>query len=202
MFEDDICADCQLGPRAMHPCLPSIGEGESCRLAIYLDHPNVVEDKRGRSWVGKNAEFVLWCLSRMGISLEYVHLDYVVKCYPPNKLPGKKPDRMACVSTCSQYRNETLPKLPNLKAIVMLGNLGCELVTGSKEIGLWQGSKWPPLGFIMKQIVKEVWIGYSPGYILEKPSEAGGLFRVLWRAAEDAGLRPVVTKVKPFDFDI
>ncbi len=97
---------------------------------------------------------------------------------------------------------ETLPLLPNLKAIVMLGNLGCELITGSKEIGRWAGSKWPPLGFVMKQIVSEVWVGYSPGYVLEKPSEAGGVFRVLWRACEDAGLKPVVTKITPFDFDV
>lgn len=201
MFETPGCTDCWLGHKAQNSCLPSIGSGPSCRLAIYLDHPNVVEDRQNKSWVGRNAEFVLWCLSRMGVELENVHLDYVVKCYPPNKLPGRKPERMSCVSMCSQYRNETLPELPNLKAIVMLGNLGCELITGSNQIGAWQGSKWPPLGFIMKQIVPEVWIGYSPGFVLEKPSEAGGLFRVLWRAAEEAGLNPQVTQVKPFNFD-
>jgi hypothetical protein len=83
----------------------------------------------------------------------------------------------------------------------MLGTLGCELVTGSKEIGLWEGEKWPPLGYFMKQIVPEVWIGYSAGYVQEKPSEAGGVFRVLWCAAEEAGLNPKVTQVKPFNFE-
>lgn len=190
-----------LHKRAKHRCLPSQG-GQDCRLAIFLDSPNFMDDKRGRSFVSDNAEFVKWSLRRMTVDLEDVYLDYIVKCYP-GKMPGKKDDRMACVRACSQYRFAALQKLPHIKAVVALGSLGCETFTMVKEVGKKAGADWEPISPVMRQHIDRIWIGMSPGVLKEQPSEAGSIFRVIWMAAEEAGLKPVVNQdVKPYPFEV
>lgn len=199
MFENTECEDCVLHKRARHRCLPSLGD-QDCKLAIYLDSPTYMDDKRGRSFVSDNGEFVKYCLKRMTVDLDDVYLDYVVKCYP-GKMPGKKDERMACVRACSQYRFKSLKRLPHLKAMVVLGSLGCEMITMDKTVGHKAGADWEPLSPLMRQHVQTVWVGYSPGMLVEQPSEAGSIYRVIFMAAEQAGLRPKADlSVKPYDF--
>lgn len=201
MFENVECEDCVLHKKAKHVCLPSIGTQDAV-LAIYLDYPSFLDDRRGRSFVSDNGEFVKYCLKRMSVKLEDVYLDYIVKC-APGKMPGKKEDRMACVRACSQYRFAALQKLPHIKAIVGLGSLSCETFTMVKEVGKRAGADWEPISPIMKQHVDHIWIGISPGVLKEQPAEAGSIFRVIWMAAEEAGLNPEVDEsVKPYDFDV
>jgi len=200
MNENPNCQDCELHSKAKHRCLPSVGD-VNCRLAIYLDSPNFLDDRTGRSFDSENADFVRYCLQRMSVSLADVYLDYVVKCYP-GKLPGKKEDRMACVRACSQYRFASLQKLTKLKSMVVLGSLGCEAITLEKQISKKAGAEWVPLSPVMRQHVKHVWVGFSPGLVKEKPSEAGGIYRVIFMAAKEAGLNPAVAKIKPYEFDI
>jgi len=201
MFENTECTDCVLHERAKHRCLPSLGTQDAV-LAIYLDSPSFLDDRRGRSFVSDNAEFVKFCLKRMSVSLDNVFLDYIVKCCP-GKMPGQKENRMACVRACSQYRFAALQKLPHIKAIVGLGSLACETFTLVKEVGKRAGSDWEPISPIMKQYVDHIWIGMSPGVLKEQPSEAGSIFRVIWMAAEEAGLKPEVNlEIKPYDFAV
>jgi len=201
-YEDTNCTDCDLHKKCKHRCLPSHGDLKICKLAIYLDTPNMVEDRKGRSFEGQSADFVRFCLARMSVPLELVYLDYIIKCYP-GKLPGVKSERMGYVAACSQYRFASLQDMPNLKALVALGSLGCETFTGDKTVGARAGAEWPPLGHTMKSLVPHVWIGYSPGMLQEKPSEAGAIYRVIWAAAEEAGLAPQFNpNLKPFQFDI
>lgn len=200
MFEDPSCEECELHKRAKSVCLPSQGP-KNCKLAIYLDNPTFLDDKRGKSFVSENAEFVKFCLKRMSIDPATVYMDYIVKCYP-KKLPGQKADRMACVNACSKYRFASLQALKNLKAMVVLGSLGCETITMSKEIGTKAGAEWEPLSSMMKKYIKHVWVGYSPGMLSEKPAEAGAIYRVIWKAAEEAGLNPTVANIKPYEFAI
>lgn len=200
MFENPECEDCVLHKRAKHRCLPSSGP-DTATLAIFLDSPNYLDDRRGRSFVSDNADFVRFCLRRMSVNPEEVYLDYIVKCYP-GKLPGKKADRMACVNACSQYRYAALEKLPRLKSLVVLGGLGCEAMTMEKEIGKKAGCDWKPASMMMQQHVDTVWVGYSPGLVKEKPAEAGSIYRVIWMAAQQAGLNCKVAKIKPYEFDV
>jgi uracil-DNA glycosylase family 4 len=201
MFEDPACTDCQLHKKCRSVCLPSTGDS-SCKLAIFLDYPSVVEDLRGRPWVGDNARFVDYCLRRMSVDPEHVFRDYIVKCYP-GKMPGPKADRMACVNACSQYRFAALDELASLQAMVVLGGLGCEAVTLHKAIGDKAGAEWEPASLLMRQYVDHVWVGYSPGLLKEKPAEAGAIYRVIWAGAEQAGLDPIVDEsVPPYDFDV
>lgn len=200
MFENNNCEDCCLASRAKTVCMPSQGD-VSCKLAIYLDSPAYIEDRRGKSFIGDNAEFVKWCLRRMNVDPAQVYFDYIVKCCP-GKLPGKKEDRMECVRACSQYRFASLEKLTKLKAMVALGGLGCETFTLDKTIGHKAGAEWVPPSKLMQQFIGHIWIGYSPGLIKEKPSEAGAIFRVIWKAAEEAGFDLKIMKIKPYEFDI
>lgn len=203
MNENPDCEDCELGSRAINRCLPSMGDTD-CKLAIYLDNPSYVEDKRGRSFVGDNALFVLYCLDRMSVPRSEVYLDYIVKCAPfKGKLPSKKPERMTCVAACSQYRYFALEQLTHLKALVVLGSLGCEAMLHIKTIGDRAGAEWKPVSILMQQHIEHVWVGYSPGLLKEKPAEAPAIFRVIWMAAEEAGLKPKVNlKLKPYEFTL
>lgn len=199
MFEDSECVDCVLHERARHRCLPSLGDA-TCKLAIFLDYPTIVEDRRGVPWVSDGAKFVDYCLRRMSIDPAKVYRDYIVKCYPV-KMPGPRADRMACVGACSQYRYASLEELASLQAVVVLGGLGCEAITLHKTIGDKVGAEWAPLSPIMKGLIKHVWVGYSPGLLKEKPAEAGSIFRVIWMAAAEAGLNPTVANIPLHDFD-
>lgn len=200
MFEDSECTDCELHHGCKHRCLPSLGD-QDCKLAIFLDYPSVVEDRTGKSWTGDNAQFVDYCLKRMGVPLQLVYRDYIVKCYP-KKMPGKKGDRMACVGACSQYRFASLNEMPHIRSIVVLGGLGCEAMTQCKTIGDRQGAEWEPVSHMMRAYVPHVWVGYSPGLLREKAAEAPSIFRMIWMGADEAGLQPVVQKIPPFEFKI
>lgn len=173
-------------------------------LAIYLDTPGMMEDRRHRGFVSDGAEFLFHCLKRMGIEPASVYLDYVVKCYPAKKMPGKQKERFEVTWECSEYRLATLQNMPNLKTVVAMGGLSCEVFTGSATIGERAGAEWQPREMWLRERIEHVWVSYSPGYVVGekgKTAEAGAIFRVLWRAAEAAGLNPKVTKVPNFDFD-
>ena len=159
MFENSDCTDCDLAHRCVHRCLPGLGD-ETCKLAIYLDSPSMVEDRTGRSWTGDNANFVNYCLDRMSVPREMVYRDYILKCYAA-KLPGPKVERMTMVARCSQYRFANLEEMPGLRAMVVLGGLGCEAMLGHKTIGDKQGAEWKPLSPLMQQLVPHVWVGFS-----------------------------------------
>lgn len=203
MNENPECEDCELSKHAHHRCLESEGNTD-CKLAIFLDNPGIIEDRRGLSFVSDGALFVKYCLDRMSVPRDEVYLDYIVKCYPnKGKLPGKKGDRMSCVAACSQYRYFALEQLTQLRALVVLGSLGCETMTQHKTIGDRAGAEWEPISLVMRRHVEHVWVGYSPGLLKEKPAEAGAIFRVIWKAAEEAGLEPQVNlKLKPYEFNL
>lgn len=201
MFEDSKCVDCQLHTNARHRCLESRGD-VSCKLAIFLDYPNMIEDRSGKTWSSDNAKFVDYSLRRMSVPLESVYRDYIVKCYP-KKMPGAKGDRMQCVNACSQYRYAALEELPALKAICVLGSLGCEAMTMDKIVGNKAGADWVPSSPTMRVLFSSVWVGFSPGLLKEKPAEAGSIYRVIWMAAVQAGLNPKLNEsVDLYDFDV
>jgi len=138
----------------------------------------------------------------MGVGLEHVYLDYILKCYPGAGLSKKKADRLALVAACSQYRFASLQELPNCKTVVGLGTLSGEVLTGYGKIGEIEGTHWPYIESQMLAIgIESVWVGYNPCYVMEKPGEAGGVYRVIWMAACEAGLNPIFhPEVKPFQF--
>lgn len=194
-MENINCQLCELyataSPKAV--CLKG-GGGLDAALCIFLDAPTIVEDRRGIALVSEAAVFLKWLLNRMSVQTKNVYVDYVLKCYPkPNKNVGKKPYRAEMLEACSVYRFATL-QLHKPKAIIAMGTTACEAFTGSTEIGEYEGARWVPNEPRVREIVDGIWVTYSPAYALESPAESVGIYRTLFAAAEEAGLRPKLNK--------
>lgn len=165
---------------------------DSARMVIYMDAPFYMDDIRRKPFVSDGAELLKNLLGRMSLSVENgdVYLDYVVKCYAGKKMPSKRHERLKCVEACSFYRFATLQNMPNVKAVVGMGRLCLEAFTGSSEIGDYEGECWTPAEVQMRQFIRHIWMTYSPAYLLEKPAEIPNIYRVIFTAAQEAGLEP------------
>jgi uracil-DNA glycosylase family 4 len=173
------------------------------KLAIYLDAPTIVEDRRGQTLVAEAAVFLRWLLRRMSVGPKQVYVDYVLKCYPKNhKDFGKKAHRAEMLEACSYYRIATLQQLKP-KALVAMGKTACEAFTGSAEIGEYEGARWVPNEPRVREILDGIWVAYSPAFALEDAAETVGIYRTLWAAAEEAGLKPKLDeKVERYDYGV
>lgn len=203
MFESPNCRDCKLNNFCANPCLPGIGNQEEARLGIFLDQPNWMDDKRNKPFVSEPAELLYHFIDRMGIDRKFVWLDYVLKCAAGKQVPSRKAERLQCIEACSKYRFATLQTLPNLKAIVSMGRIALEAFTGNSELAKFEGMSWTPNESQVRDCgVGAIWVTYNPSYLLEKPAETPEVYRVIWRAAESAGLQPKETKVKPYKWNL
>lgn len=203
MFENPNCTKCTLSqscnPKAR--CLKGEGGINGISLAIYTDHPYFMDDRRKRGFTSEPADYLKWMLRRMSIPLDRVYMDYVAKCYP-GKLPKAWKEREPIVSACSEYRFATLQKLQP-KHIVAFGELSCQTFIGKSKLGEFVGTYWQPVEPLIRKFCEKVWVGYSLAYPINSPSDAYQLFGLLWMAAEEAGLSPVVNEnVQPFKFEI
>ena len=200
MFENPSCIRCSLGSTAKNRCLPNVGN-KNCNVAIFLPYPDYMEDRRGRSMVGQRADFVRWCLKKMGVGIENVLLDYTIKCYP-KKLPGKKADRMEIVRACRYYLAGSLQHYKRLRALVALGGISSEVFTGHTQIGNAEGTSWPVYEPALKSQLSHVWVAYDPAAVMENPSLSGSIYRVIFKACEEAGLKPEpIMGVPTFEFN-
>lgn len=202
MKENPNCQLCELSltasPKSV--CLKG-GGGLDAALCIFLDAPTIVEDRRGKSLVAEAAMLLKWFLNRMSVQTENVYVDYVLKCYPkPNKNVGKKAFRAQMLEACSVYRFATLQRI-SPKAIIAMGTTACEAFTGSSEIGQYEGARWIPNEPRVREAVEAVWVSYSPAYALENPAESVGIYRTLFAAAKEAGLKPKLNeKIIKYDY--
>lgn len=203
MNENPACKSCSLCESASRRsiCLKG-GGGDKAKLLIFLDAPNIVEDKRSRGVVSDGVMWLKWALARMSVSRNDVYVDYIVKCYP-GRSQGfkKKAQRAEMVEQCFQYRIATLQH-HEPKAIIAMGRFACEAMTGrSDKVKESEGTTWTPAEPQVRDYVPNVWVSYSPAYALQDMAESVGIFRVLWHAAIDAGLKPKIDKgVAPFDY--
>ena len=141
-----------------------------------------------------------WMFRRMSMSSEDYYLEYVVKCTAPGgKMPQNKASRMQAIEACSMYRNNTL-QMGAYPVVVGLGRLACEALTGSHEIGKYDGTWWESTEALTRQYSPTVWIGPSVNAILMNPGLAGELHRVLWAAAVHANYQPALCQIEPFDW--
>lgn len=199
MNENPSCTECPLSITAHSVCLKGRG-WDDAKLVVFMDSPNFVEDRRGVGMVSEGAEWVRWAFRRMSIEDGYF-MEYTLKCSTKrDKSFGKKHYRSTCIDSCSAYRIATL-QLFRPKAIVAMGAVSCQMVTGKDKVSLHEGTTWTPVDPEMRDFIDHVWVTYSPLYVLEAPAESVGIFRVLWHAAIEAGLNPVINPdVKPFDY--
>lgn len=164
-------------------------------LCIVLDGPSGEEDKRHKTGYSRNFEMLKYILARMSITMDQVSIIYALRCWRPKNAMKKKPDRMLAYLHCSVHTFALLQEHP-MKAIVAMGTLAVEALFGGAKVGDKEGVSWKS-----KMLARDVWATYSPGYAIESPAETGRLYRVLWHAAIEAGLKPKSnTDVAPFDY--
>lgn len=198
--ENPECDKCDLHRYAKSVCLKGRG-GDAPSILIFLDNPNIVEDKRGRGIVSDGADWLFWALARMSISHEEVYVDYVLKCYAPrNSGVTRKAERQVMYDACSEYRIATL-QLFQPKVIIAMGAKACEVFVGQDKVSEFEGTSWTPWEPAVRDVCTSVWVTYSPAYALQDPAESVGIFRTLWFAAIEADLKPQINEtIKPFDY--
>lgn len=203
MFESPDCEDCPMNRMCANPCIVGRGRAETARLAIFVDQPSWMDDQRNRPFVSQAGDLLFHFIDRMGIHRDYVWLDYVLKCAAGKHVPKQKSERLQCIEACSKYRFATLQTMPNLKSIVAMGRIALEAFTGNSELAKFEGMSWHAAEVGVRNCgVERIWVTYNPNYLLEKYAETPEVYRVLWKAAEEAGLQPKETKVKPFNWDL
>lgn len=183
------CRRCQLSNYAKTVCLQGMGNPDTAQLAIFLDAPLYDDDIRGRPLESQGGKLLLNLLGRMSLTTEQVYIDYTVKCYAGKYMPKQKAERLKCIEACSYYRFATLQNLPNLQKILVMGRLSLEALNGASEIGKFESESWTPRELELRQW-GEVWVSFSPAYGIEKPAERPSIYRIIWKAAEEAGLFP------------
>lgn len=149
------------------------------KLVILLDAPGDILAEK----------LLVWLLMRLSLTSEDIWVDYLVKCELTESKP-KKADVLLAYKTCWQHIPRTQVTTTD-NVVVICGNWGSKLVAG-QEMKNIHGRKDEETG---------AWICYSFNYLLMQPSVCLETSRVLWKAAEEAGLHPMTnTKLEMFKF--
>lgn len=196
------CTACKLhefaSPKSV--CLCGRNTEVEKALVVFTDHPDYFADHSQAPYKLDVRNILDWMFQRMDVDPGMVAYEYTLRCYPQKSLPTTKAARAVCIEECAEYRFASIAKLKP-KAIVALGQTSLEAFTGKTRIGEYEGRKihcWEP---VVRDYCDNVWIGYSINYILVSPSDTPRVFRVLYRAAEDAGLSPKLNpKIPPFQW--
>lgn len=184
------CTKCPLHEFAKTNCHPGKGSLNP-KLLIRLDYPYIDDDRSGIIGNSQATKLLLWLLKRMSLTLDEIAIDFVLKCHKPKNQLKKKPDRLNAINQC---RSNDSFKQFFVKAIVLMGSIACESrfkeQLKDKESAFWQDNP-------------RIFVTYSPAYAIETPSETVGIYRMIWWAAEHAGLKPKFNpNIKPFNYDI
>lgn len=166
------------------------------KLVIFSDYPDYFADHSGKPYALDTGRILDWFLDRMSVDRDRVAYEYTLRCYPAKKLPTTKAGRANLIEECSVYRFATIAKL-RPKALVGLGQSTLEAFTGHTRIGDYQGRAIPIWEGVVRDYAQRIWIGYSLNYILAYPSDTPSVFRVIYRAAEEAGLKPKIDPTVP-----
>lgn len=196
------CRACQLHKYA-HPravCLKGKNVDKPKRLVIFTDYPDYYADHAQKPYAMDCGRLLDWMLKRMSIDPKRVAYEYTLRCYPQKSLPTTKAKRANCILECNGYRFATIAKL-RPKAVVCLGQTSLEAFTGKTKVGDYSERKVGVQQTSVSRFVPNVWIGYSLQYCLISPSDSVQVFRTIWCAAEEAGLKPKINaSVPPFAF--
>lgn len=165
-------------------------------LVVFTDYPDYFADGSCKPYALDAGKMLDWMFARMSVDPAKVAYEYTLRCYAKESLPTTKANRATCIEECSQFRFKTLARI-RPRAIAVLGQVSLEAFTGKTQIGSYVGRRlraWEP---VVRDYCESVWVGYSLNYILVSPSDSPGVFRVLFQAARDAGLNPVIDPTVP-----
>lgn len=173
------CTDCRLSRFASKDHNNTEGWGNpDARLIIVLDGSgNILAEK-----------LLVWILKRLSLTADDVWVDYLFRCPVPKQL--KKKELLECHRICWTSHPKAWGDREDT-AVVLAGNWAADFLVNAK-MKEWHGKKDPDSG---------VWICYSFLYLLMNPAECVDNWRVLYKAAEEVGLKPkMVVEIEPFRF--
>lgn len=136
------------------------------KFAILLDCPgNALAEK-----------LLINILMRLSLTSDDVWIDYLVKC--PLGKKDLKAKVLESYKICWNHiiRQEVI----DAQSVVVAGNWGCDFLTSAKMKDL-HGRKCPETN---------IWVCYSFKYLLMNPAECVDNWRVMFKAAEEADLKP------------
>lgn len=177
--KQEICNKCFLGAKCTKQLNNSTGWGNPlAKMVILLDEPGHTLSEK----------LLIWLLKRMSLGGNDVWIDYVFKCPTPWGKPKKK-ELLEPYKICWNHviRKEVFES----GSLVVIGNWGCQLIAEAKM----------KEAHGKKDKTRELWVAYSLEYLLMNPAECVEMSCVLWTAAVEVGLKPVVDlTVEPFRF--
>jgi uracil-DNA glycosylase len=159
------CTACQLHKNSGTTTNAAEGWGNrEAKLVIVMDCP-------GSHLAEK---LLIWILRKLSLTADDVWVDYTFKC-PTEKT--KKAELLECHKTCWEQhpRHEIIYN----HSIVLAGNWSSSFV-GGQTLKNVNGRKDP----------EGIWYVYSFNYLLMNPAECLRTWRVIYKASEEAGLKP------------
>lgn len=174
----DPCYDCRLGKAAGSYNAAKGWGNPNARLVVLLDCPGDVLAER----------LLVWIFKRLSLDVNDAWVDYAFKC--PIVKGLKKAELKPCFGVC--WTSHPRPEVMREDTVlVVAGSWGADFLVNAK-MKQWHGRYHTDT---------EVWITYSLKYLLMNPAECVDLWRVLYKAAEEAGLKPKMkVDVEPFRF--
>lgn len=172
------CTDCRMSRFAPKTQNNVAGWGNpDAKLVIVLDGPGHLLAEK----------LLIWILKRLSLTADDVWIDYTFRCQVPKEL--KKKELAVCHRICWTSHPRAWAEVD--KVLVLAGNWSADFLANAK-MKEWHGRKEPESG---------IWMCYSFLYLLMNPAECVDNWRVLYKAAEEAGLKPkMVVDIDPFRF--
>jgi len=173
------CHACFLRNSARQP-VP--GEGrKDARLILIGECPGHWEDLKRRPFVGEAGKLLDHILGRMGISRTDIYITNVLKCRPPNnKLPtGEKLEE--CIKACHDWLADELNMFFDSHcSYVLLGATALCAFIDHHLISKHEG----------QEVAPKTWAALHPAFALRRPGKEINIYRTIYRAAKQAGLKP------------
>lgn len=167
-------------------------------LQVFVDAPTDQDVKFGGYGTSRVSRLMFWMLEKWTLSPEEVGINFALRC--ANDI-SKKVDKRDALTACAEYSDRYIEAAV---ALIGFGELSSIRLLGDRPLAstvYQRHRKVRTINYITRDVF--VAISYSPGYFLQKPSETTDGMRMLYWAAEAAGLKPMYNKDLPdFDFGI
>lgn len=171
------CEDCLLGTKCTTFNNQEGFGNPDAPLVIVLDEPGNLQGEK----------LLIWLTKRLGLTGNDIWVDYLLRC--PLLDGDKKKNIHQRYRIC--WTSHPRTRIENAKVLVIAGNWAADFLIDAK-MKEWNGKKHPESG---------AWVIYGFPYLLMNPATCVDSWRVLFKAAEEAGLKPkMVIDVEPFKF--
>ena len=161
--------DCILSEECNSPYMKAEGDLGTAEVLFVGEAPGNDEDQFGKPFIGAAGKLLREAIDQIGLT-KYV-ITNAIRCRPPkNRTPSTKE-----IQVCKPSLMAEIEAMPNLKLIVVLGNVPLQAVTGIKSgIIKYSGKTLDVNGRTVMPIL-------HPAYILRNQDEQGTFFEHMHR---------------------